>query len=374
MDLTFHRFDLQLTHRWAIASRTGPGGGPGTDSFAVVLLRLTAPDGTEGFGESAPSNRYGETVDTVQAFLSRVDPRRLSFADVPGSMTYLDTLGPGDPAAKCALNTALLDGAARRAGQPLHTWLGLPFAEGRHLTSFSIGIDRPEIIRQKVLEAANRPVLKLKLGSVDDAENLAALRAVAPTRRVRVDANEAWKTREEALAKLEWLAGDGHIEFVEQPMPASQPRTDWEWLYQRSPLPIMADESYRTAADLPNVVGCFHAVNVKLVKTGGPGPGLEALRAARNAGLKTMLGCMIESSVLIAAAAHLAHWTDYLDLDGNLLITNDPFRGPTAEGSILSFAGAPTRTGLCVVPRTGNPFAPRPATPDPSADPRGIAV
>ncbi len=348
MELTFRRFGLRLAHRWTIASRTGPGGGPGTDEFPVVLVRFRDAHGAEGWGESAPSDRYEETVDTVESFLDRVDPRRLSFADVTGSMAYLDTLSAGEPAAKCALNTALLDGAARISGQPLHRFLGLGFAEDRHVTSFSIGIDTPERIRSKVRDAAQCPILKLKVGSFDDTDNLAALRAEAPVKPVRVDANEAWKTREEALSRLEWLAADGHIEFVEQPMPAALPREDWVWLRERSPLPIMADESYRSAADLPAVLGCFHAVNVKLVKTGGPGPALEALRAARNAGLKTMLGCMIETSVLIAAAAHLAELTDYLDLDGNLLVNNDPFRGPTAGGCVLGFRDAPAKTGLCV--------------------------
>lgn len=356
MELTFRRFGLRLTHRWTIASRTGPGGGDGTDEFPVVLVRLRAADGTEGLGESAPSTRYAENVDTVEAFLRRVDPRRLSFDDLAASRAYLDSLAAEEPAAKCALDTALHDGAARRAGQPLHTFLGLPFTEGRHVSSFSIGIDTPERIAAKVREAAEEPVLKLKLGSHDDAENLAALRSVAPTRPVRVDANEAWKTREEALRRLEWLAGDGHIEFVEQPMPAGTPRADWEWLRERSPLPIMADESYRRAEDLPAVLGCFHAVNVKLVKTGGPGPALAALRAARDAGLKTMLGCMIESSVLIAAAAHLAELTDYLDLDGNRLISNDPYRGPIVRRGVLGLAGAPMRTGLCVARGDGAPW------------------
>ncbi len=356
MELTFRPFGLRLAHRWAIASRTGPGGGPGTDEAGVMIVRLRDGTGGEGLGESAPSNRYQETVATVEDFLRRVDPARLSFVDVPGSMAYLETLSPGEPAAKCALNTALLDGAARQAGQPLHAYLGLPFTEGRHLTSFSIGIDSPEAIHAKVSAAADRPILKLKLGSPSDAENLAALRSVAPTKPVRVDANEAWRTREEALARLEWLAGDGHIQFVEQPMPAGLPRADWVWLKERSPLPIMADESYCSAADLPLVEGCFHAVNVKLVKTGGPGPGLAALRAARDAGLHTMLGCMIETSILIAAAAHLAELADYLDLDGNLLVTNDPYRGPGAQGSLLSFASAPSRTGLCVARGDGAPL------------------
>lgn len=339
--------------RWTIASRTGPGGGPGTDEFPVVLVRLVDRDGIEGLGESAPSTRYGENVATVQAFLRRIDPQRLSFEDLPGSLAYLETISPGpsEAAAKCALDVALHDGAARRAGKSLHELLGLPFTEGRHLTSFSIGIDSPDAIREKVLEAAGYPILKLKVGSLTDRENLAALRSAAPTKTVRVDANEAWKTRESALTSLQWLAEDGNVEFVEQPMPASTPREDREWLFARSPLPLMADESYRFAADLPSVVGGFHSVNVKLVKTGGVAGAFAALRAARAAGLRTMLGCMIESSVLIAAAAHLAELTDFLDLDGNLLIRDDPYRGAGVLGGVLSFAHAPTRTGLQVVAR-----------------------
>lgn len=349
MQLSFRRFDCQLARPWTIASRTGDG--PGTRISPVVLLELRDADGVVGLGEAAPSNRYREDMATVQAFLSRVDAARLSFADVPGSMACLDALAPGDFAAKCALNVALLDGAGRRAGRFIHDLLGVGFTEGRHHSSFSIGIDVPDIIRQKVLEAARFPRLKLKLGSHSDRENLAALRAAAPDKPVRVDANEAWKTKEEAQRQLEWLAGDGHIEFVEQPMPAATPAADWRWLKERSPLPLMADESYKTAADLPAVAGCFHAVNVKLVKCGGISAGLGALRAARAAGLKTMLGCMIETSVLITAAAHLAELTDYLDLDGALLTKNDPFRGAVGDDGRVSFAACPARAGLAVASR-----------------------
>lgn len=355
MDLIFRRFGLRLARRWTIASRTGPGGGPGTDEFPVTLVRLRDADGVEGFGESAPSSRYTEDVVSVERFLARVDPSRLAFDDLPASRAYLESLSGGDAAARCAVDVALWDGAGRRAGQPVHGLLGLDFREGRHLTSFSIGLDSPEVIEQKVLEAEGYPVLKLKLGGGSDRENLAALRAAAPRKPVRVDANEAWKTKEEALRSLEWLAADGCIQFVEQPMPATTPVADRAWLKERSPLPLMADESYRGAGDLSGVRDTFHAVNVKLVKTGGITGAFEALTAARAAGLKTMLGCMIESSVLIAAAAHLAELTDYLDLDGNLLITNDPFRGPSARAGRMSFADAPTPVGLRVARGDGAP-------------------
>jgi len=351
MKLRFWRFELQLAHRWTIARGLEPGGGGGTLVFQVVFVELTDKDGTVGLGEAAPSLRYGETVDDVVWFLEHINPYQLSFADVAGSLKYVQSVAPAHYSAKGAVDIALLDGAARLSGKPLHTHLGLGFTEGRHVTSFSLGIDTPEMMRRKALEAAAYPVLKLKLGSPQDRESLTALREVAPHKPVRVDANEAWKTKEEALRNLEWLAQDGGIQFVEQPMPAGTGLDDLVWLKARSPLPLMADESYVYSKDVERCAAAFHAVNVKLVKTGGATAGFEALRMARQAGLKTMLGCMIESSVLISAAAHLAELTDYLDLDGNLLITNDPFRGVTADRGILSFAGAADRLGLCVRPR-----------------------
>jgi L-alanine-DL-glutamate epimerase-like enolase superfamily enzyme len=348
---SFRRFDLKLAHRWAIASSVRPGGSGGTEVYKVVFAELTDEDGITGIGEAAPASRYEENADAALAFLEQVDARRLSFSDVPGSMKYLDGLAPKHFAAKCAVNIALLDGDARRAGKPIYEHLGLGFTENKHVTSFSIGIDTPEAIRQKVLEADPYPVLKLKVGGPNDEQNLASLREAAPNKPVRVDANEAWKTREEALQRIEWLAADGHIQFIEQPMPATSNPKDLVWLKARAPLPIMADESYLSAKDLERCAECYHAVNVKLVKTGGISAAIEALQAARRAGLNTMIGCMIESSVLITAGAHLAELADYLDIDGNLLITNDPYCGATAENGVISFAKTPAKTGLRVVAR-----------------------
>ena len=348
MKLTFRRYQLELAHIWTIARTLESGLDGGTALFEIALVELVDKDGIVGLGEAAPSARYQENVDSSIAFLKHVNPAKLSFEDIPGSMEYLERIAPKNFAPKGAINIALLDGAARKAGQPIYDFLKLGFTEAKHLTSFSIGIDKPEVIRCKVLEAAEYPVLKLKVGGPDDARNLAALREAAPRKPVRVDANEAWKKKEEALKKIEWLASDGHIEFVEQPMPATADPKDLVWLKKRSPLPIMADESYLSVKDVRHCAECFHAVNVKLVKTGGVTGACAALQAARKAGLKTMIGCMIESSVLISAGAHLAELADYLDLDGNLLVTNDPFRGPTARTGILSFKDAPEKFGLRV--------------------------
>jgi L-alanine-DL-glutamate epimerase-like enolase superfamily enzyme len=343
--LKSYRAELQLAHKWTIARTAG------TNVSTVVIVELEDTDGVIGRGEAAPTSRYGESPQTVEGFLGGVDPTQLSFGDVAGSMVYIEHLVPGNSSAKCALNLALLDGAAKRAGKPLYDFLGLGFRENHHITSFTIGIDTPEMIRKKVEAASAYPILKMKVGVAGDQENLAALRSVAPKKTVRVDANEGWKTREDALRMIEWLAKDPHIEYVEQPMPATTSVEDWAWLKKRSPLPIFGDESYHCASDITRAVDCFHGVNVKLVKTGGVSEGYEALKVARKAGLKTMIGCMIETSVLISAAASLAELCDHLDVDGNILITNDPFEGVGAAGGKLSFAKAPEKLGLRVSPR-----------------------
>jgi L-alanine-DL-glutamate epimerase-like enolase superfamily enzyme len=338
--------ELQLANPWKIASSEG------SESHQTVIVELT-DGGTHALGEAAPSILYGESAAGVCEFLQGIDHRQLSFGDVPGSMNHLSAL-PGIPvAAKCALNLALLDGTAKRAGKPLNSFLGLGFREHHHVSSFSIGIDAPEIIQKKVLEAASFPVLKLKVGDPRDRENFAALRSAAPKKPVRVDANEGWKTREEALRMLEWLvATDDNIQFVEQPMSRETPMEDLKWLKARSPLPLFADESCHTVADIGRCASGFHGVNVKLVKTGGITMACDTLQAARKMGLKTMIGFMIETSILISAAAHLAELADYLDVDGNLLITNDPFLGVTTNAGVLSFANAKEKHGLHVSSKT----------------------
>jgi L-alanine-DL-glutamate epimerase-like enolase superfamily enzyme len=344
LKITLH--ELQLANPWKIASSKGSG------VHKTLVVELTDADGFAAIGEAAPSRLYGESAAGVMNYLQRMDTSGLSFNDVPGSMAFLETLPHIPMAAKCALNIALLDGAAKLAGKSVYDFLGLGFRENHHVTSFSIGIDAPEIIRKKVLEAEIYPVLKLKVGDPRDHENFLALRSVAPEKPVRVDANEGWKTKENALRQLEWLvANDPHIQFVEQPMPRTTSPEDLSWLKARSPLPIFADEACHNVRDIARCAEGFHGVNVKLVKTGGISMAQETLSAARKAGLKTMIGCMIETSVMISAAAHLAELADFLDVDGNLLITNDPYAGVTAEKGILSFAGAKEKSGLRVTAR-----------------------
>ena len=351
MWMRFRRLDLEMTHRWAIANDVEDGSVGGKDVCPVVFVELGDGQGRHGLGEASPSSQYGESWETVFRFLRQVDATRLSFDDVEGSLRYLRGLPDPSAPALCALDIALVDGRARAAGQPLHRHLGLGFPEEGRLSSFTIGLDRPERIEAKVREAveAGYPLLKMKLGAPSDRENLAALRRAAPSVRLRVDANAAWTTPEEALRRIEWLAADGNVEFVEQPMPPGRPVADFAWLKDRSPLPLVGDESYQGASDAARCAEGFHGINVKLVKTGGVLAAKEALEAARAQGLRTMLGCMIESSVLITAAAHLAELTDWLDLDGNVLIRNDPYRGVRNGRGILRML-SPTPPGLGVLP------------------------
>ena len=346
MQMKFWRFDLKLAHPWAIPSDGTVGG---KNSVGVVIVQLAGAHGVIGLGEASPSNRYNEDVDGSLDFLSRVDVRKLSFDDVERSMAYIEAIAPGQFSAKSALHIALLDGAARLADKPLYDFLVLGFREGHHITSFSIGLDEPRVIREKVLAAAAYPVLKLKVGARNDRENLKALRDAAPKKWVRVDANEGWKTREQALEMIEWLAKDGFIQFVEQPMPAETQIADLTWLKERSPLPLIADESYHTASDVAHCGGRFSWGECEAVQDRRHWAARRsAAGRAPERPLKTMLGCMIETSLLISAAAHLAELTDHLDIDGALLTTNDPYEGVTAERGVVSFANTAEKTGLRV--------------------------
>jgi L-Ala-D/L-Glu epimerase len=345
MKLRIKSSELTPTHPWRIAR----GGAPST--HPVFHVELQDQDGIIGRGESAPSARYGESVQSGVTFLNQLDLNGIDFQNLHQCLAWLETLPVREMSARCALNLAILDGVGKRARGPVYEMLDLGFREGQHVTSFSIGIDTPEVTREKVIEASHYSVLKLKVGVPGDLENLIALREVAPDKPIRLDANEGWPTKEEALEQIERLAKYHPIQFIEQPMPALRPVVDWTWLKARSPLPIFADESYHTAKDIERCAECFHGVNVKLVKSGGISGGFAALKSAKGAGLQTMLGCMLETSVLVTAAAHLAELCDYLDLDGNLLISNDPFAGVQAPNGILSFAQTQEQFGLRVQPR-----------------------
>jgi L-alanine-DL-glutamate epimerase-like enolase superfamily enzyme len=297
-----------------------------------VRIEIEA-DGVVGIGEAAPSAYYGETQATVLAALETYRP--LVEAAHPDDVRALEAalerrLGRNG-AARQAISAACHDWRGKRYGAPLHRLLGLS-VDSIPPTSFTIGIASPEEMAAKVAEAAGYRILKIKMGFEGDEEVLERISAMTD-QRIRVDANAGW-TRKQALRKLEVLEDVG-VELVEQPLPAE----DLDGLAEltgASQIPIVADESCLTTRDLGRVVGAVDGVNVKVVKAGSVTESLRLLESARALGLLTMLGCMIESSLGIAPAVHLSPLADFVDLDGHLLISDDPFRGLTLEeGRVL---------------------------------------
>lgn len=339
--LRVRSFDLSLKHPWTIASRLNQGA---KTTYSTLFLEIEE-GGIIGRGEAAPSTRYGETVSSLLLQFDKIQ-QRIEHYSVKELFVYSSLL---TPAARTTLEIACLDWLAQTADQPLYEFLDLAFRPNQYVTSFSIGLDNPDIVKEKAFLASDYPILKLKVGGPEDGAVLQAVREAAPQKPIRLDANEAWKTKEEALHQIEGFAADGNVQFVEQPMPTSLPLADWKWLKERSPLPVFGDESFVNHRDLDFCSQAFHGVIVKLVKIGGILNAAKALRAARQAGLKTMLGCMIESSLQITAAAHLADLADFHDLDGNLLISNDPYTGITAEKGVLQLP-LPPFSGLGVRP------------------------
>jgi len=325
--------DLRLRHTFRIARGA-------SDERHNLLVELEQ-EGRLGRGEAAPILRYHEDRDSaaraVDAMGTRLgDARRFATAANEAAVA-------GQRSAEAAVDMALHDLAAQRMQVPVYEMLGLDPSR-TPVTSFTIGLDTPEVVVQKVKEADAYAVLKVKMGSDDDR---AVLEAVRDTTRqpLRVDANEGW-TPEGALSRLEWLAKLG-VEFVEQPLPAGQLAQTRE-LRKRSPLPFYADESVHTASDIPQLATAFDGINIKLMKCGGLGEALRMIAVARAHGMKVMLGCMIESSIAITAAAHVSPLVDCADLDGNVLIAADPFIGARIEAGRLVL---PERPGLGVVPR-----------------------
>ncbi len=316
----------------------------GSSEYRSVWVKLTDGDGHEGWGEAAPTKFYGETVETVLAALDvyaahlPADPFDLEEAERrwEGALR-------GNAAARVALSTALHDLAARRAGVPLHRFFGLDPARAPRST-FTIGIDTPEKMRQKVAEAAEYPILKVKLGTDRDVEILRTLRD-ATDREIRVDANCAWTVRQ-AIGMLPVLREFG-VTVLEQPL-APTDLDGFLEVRRRAEIPIIADESCRTASDVPLLAGKVDGVNLKLAKCGSLREAIRLIHVARAHHLTVMIGCMIESSLGITAAAHLAPLVDIVDLDGAALLANDPFAGATIHGGQVAL---PTGPGLGVTRR-----------------------
>jgi L-alanine-DL-glutamate epimerase-like enolase superfamily enzyme len=296
----------------------------GSRSTTPVMLTEIAFGDTIGYGEASMPPYLGETHTTAAAFLSRID---LSLFESPFLMEdilqYVDLIAPGNYAAKASVDIALHDLVGKLIGQPWYKIWGL---NPKHTpnTSFTIGIDKPGVVKSKTAEASAFKILKVKLGKGHDREMITAVRSVTNI-PLCVDVNQGWTDRQEALDRILWLKEQGVV-FIEQPM-AKTAYADTAWLTQRSPIPVIADEAFQTVADLEKVNGVYSGINVKLMKCGGMRAAYTIMKMARALGMKVMIGCMTETSCAVTAAAQLSPLADWADLDGNLLIGNDKFSG-----------------------------------------------
>lgn len=316
----------------------------GRSEFSTVLVKLIDGDGVEGWGEAAPTKFYGETTDTALAALKTYatmlpdDPFQIESAEL-GWLTLLKR----NPSVRAALSSALHDLVGKRLGIPVYQMWGLDPARAPRST-FTIGMDTADKIRAKVQEAGQYPILKIKLGSDRDLEILQTIRSVTD-KELRVDANCGWNVKQ-AIRMLPVLKEFG-VTVLEQPLPPRQ-LDGMAQIRHHADIPLIADEDCETADDIPPLVGKVDGINIKLAKCGSLGEARRMIAIARAHGLMVMVGCMIETSLAITAAAHFTPLVDIVDLDGAALLANDPYRGATIDGGQVRL---PTGPGLGVVPR-----------------------
>lgn len=332
LQLSYEFLDLNTKHPFVIAR----GGASG---WRTVWVRLRDRDGLEGWGEAAPNRFYGETADTVAVALEVLRPivEELDPFDLEGAEQKLAKALRYNFSARSAISAALHDLAAKRLGAPLYRVWGLdPAAAPR--SSFTIGIADDETLRQRVEEAAEYPILKIKLGTDRDRDILHVVRKAAPDKTLRVDANAAWTPRQ--AVRMAEILHDYDVEFLEQPLPPHD-LDGLRFVRERSPIPVIADESCLSSTDVARLAGVVDGVNLKLAKCGGLREALKIVATARSHGMLVMAGCMIESSLGITAAAHLAPLLDFADLDGAALLANDPFRGASIAGGRITLPDEP---------------------------------
>lgn len=336
LEMKFFPYELKLRHVFTVAtySRT---------TTPDVQVEITY-DGVTGYGEASMPQYLGQTVQSVTAFLQKVDLSQFNDPfQLEDILAYVDSLSPGDTAAKAAVDIALHDLVGKLLGAPWYKIWGLN-KDKAPSTTFTIGIDTAEVVKQKTRECANQfNILKVKLGRENDKEMIETIRSVTDL-PIAVDINQGWKDKEKAIDEIFWLKEHG-IVMVEQPMP-KELRDDIAWLTEKSPLPIFADEAIQRLKDIKNVAGAYSGINIKLMKCTGMHEAWKMLNYARAIGMKVMVGCMTETSCAVSAAAQLSPAVDFADLDGNLLISNDRFKGmEVVKGKIT----LPDRPGIGVV-------------------------
>jgi L-alanine-DL-glutamate epimerase-like enolase superfamily enzyme len=317
MQLTYQPYELLLKHTFTIAkfSRT---------STPLMLVQITH-EGQTGYGEASMVPYMGESHQSATEFLSKVDVSQFNYPfDFAAITNYLDSIAPGQPAIKAAIDIALHDLDGKLQNKPCWQLLGSDPAK-MPVTSYTIGIDTKEVIIQKVKEAEGLKVIKVKLGRDSDKELIQTIRSVTDV-PLYVDANQGWTDRKQSLDLIYWLHEQG-VQLIEQPML----KTDFDgnaWLTEHSPIPIIGDEAVQRLADVEAAKGVYHGINIKLMKSAGMYEAHQMIKKARQLGLKILIGCMSETSCATLAAAALAPQCDWADLDGPLLTTNNPYKNP----------------------------------------------
>jgi L-alanine-DL-glutamate epimerase-like enolase superfamily enzyme len=335
LKLSYRPYELQLRHVFTVATNSR--------TTTPVVLTTIEYEGVKGFGEASMPPYLGESHESVLNFLSKVNLEQFHDPFMREDiLAYIDGVMPGNHAAKASLDIALHDLTGKLLGQPWFRLWGLDPTKAP-VTSFTIGIDTADVVREKTLEAGAFRMLKIKMGRDNDREMIDTVRSVTDV-PVFVDVNQGWKDRNYALEMAHYVKERGGL-FIEQPMPKEQV-DDIAWLTERSPLPILADEALQTVEDLLPMKGIYSGINIKLMKCGGMHAAYKMITMARQMGMKILIGCMTETSCAVSAAAQLSPLVDWADLDGNLLINNDVYEGMTVVDGRISL---PDRPGIGII-------------------------
>ena len=331
MKLTFRPYDLQLRHVFTIANFSR--------STTPVVLTEIEYDGITGYGEASLPPYLGETQSSVQDFLKKVNLEQFASPfELEDILSYVDKIAENNCAAKASVDIALHDLTGKIMGQPWHKIWGLDKSKAPS-TTFTIGIDTPEVVKQKTQEAAaDFNILKVKLGGKDDKEMIEAIRSVTD-KPLSIDANQGWADKHYALDMINWLKERGAV-MIEQPMPKHN-LDDAAWITERSPLPVFADESCQRLSDVLRLKDVFTGINIKLMKCTGMREAWKMITLARSINMQIMIGCMTETSCAVSAASQLSPACERADLDGNLLITNDIYKGTTVVYGKLVLSDLP---------------------------------
>lgn len=312
----------------------------GVRSFTPIVLTKIEYQGVTGFGEASLPPYLSETQATVLLFLKKAGKVLSSHKnpfDIESLLLELDNIAPGNTAAKASIDIALHDLTGKLQNKPCWQIFNCDKNSAPY-TSYTLGIDEPEVIKEKVAEAENFKILKIKLNGENDKAIISMVRSIT-NKPVVIDVNQGWKDKYRALEMIEWLK-DKNVLLVEQPLPKNNP-DDAAWLFERSPLPLFADESVQRFTDIDSIKDCFHGINIKLMKCTGMHEAFKMITRARELNLQILLGCMSETSCAVSAAAQLSPLVDYADLDGPLLIKNNLFNGIIFTDGKITLNGLP---------------------------------